>query len=255
MKIIIIEDEAPALSRIKKMVYELEPDIEIIATADSIEQAVSVIKQNSQVDLILMDIELADGQSFEIFNLVTVQSPVIFTTAYDEFALKAFKVNSIDYLLKPIDKDELQKAFSKYKTLQKNNSIMDVNQQMQELLFNLKQPSGAYKNRFLVKQGQKLISIATDNIAYFFTQDKLCYVQTNGSSKYVIDYTLDELMGMVDPTLFFQLNRQTIASIACIQSVHTYFNGKLKVELKSSLSNEVVVSRERAAEFKDWLGK
>lgn len=255
MKVIIIEDEAPALSRIKKMVYELEPSIEIIATADSIEQAVSVIKENSQVDLILMDIELADGQSFEIFNLVTVQSPVIFTTAYDEFALKAFKVNSIDYLLKPIDKEELQKAFNKYKMLQKNNNVVDVSLQMQELLHNLKQPTGAYKNRFLVKQGQKLISIATDNIAYFFTQDKLCYVQTNAGSKYVIDYTLDELTGMLNPALFFQLNRQTIASIACIQSVHTYFNGKLKVELKPLLSNEVVVSRERASEFKDWLGK
>lgn len=255
MRIIIIEDEAPALSRIKKMVYELEPDIEIIATADSIEQAVSVIKQNSKIDLILMDIELADGQSFEIFNLVTVHCPVIFTTAYDEFALKAFKVNSIDYLLKPIDKDELQKAFNKYKTLQKNNSVVDVNQQMQELLLNLKQPAGAYKTRFLVKQGQKLISIATDDIAYFFMYDKLCYLQTNGNSRYVIDYTLDELMGMLNPALFFQLNRQTIASIACIQSVHTYFNGKLKVELKPALSNEVVVSRERASEFKDWLGK
>lgn len=256
MQLIIIEDEIPAMNRIKKMVLEIEPNTDIVATADSIESGVEAIQQNPKADLILMDIELADGQSFEIFNLVQVKCPVIFTTAYDEFALKAFKVNSIDYLLKPIEKTELQNAFNKYKTITQSSTIVsDINMQMQELLIGLKKPNANFKNRFLVKQGQKLISIAVDEIAYFFAHDKLCYLQTKSVNKFVIDYTLDELVGMLDPTQFFHLNRQTIASIYSIGSVHTYFNGKLKVDLKPLTSTEVIVSREKAAEFKEWLGK
>lgn len=252
MNILIIEDEAPALNRIKKMVMEVEPNSVIIGTADSIESAVTLFSKNHNIDLALMDIELADGQSFEIFNRVSITCPVIFTTAYDEFALKAFKVNSIDYLLKPIDKDELKKAFEKFKNFNQKNSF---DERLKNLLQNLQEEKVKYKNRFLVKLGQKLISISDDEIAYFYSQDKLCFVLTKSSNKYVVDYTLEELAKILQPEKFFHLNRKTIASISGISDVHTYFNGKLKVELLPKFEEETLVSREKATEFKEWLGR
>ena len=253
MKIIIIEDETPALNRIKKMVLEVEPSIEILDTADSIEQSVQVIeKHQDNIDLILMDIELADGQSFEIFNLAEVNCPVIFTTAYDEFALKAFKVNSIDYLLKPIDKLELKEAFQKFKTIQKSTSNIDA---LKEMLSQISAPKNNFKERFLVKLGERLISVLTNDIAYFLSKDKLTYLITKSNNKYVVDYTLEELVNMVDRKHFFQINRQFITAINSITNIHNYFNGKLKIQLYPNVDEEVIVSRERAAELKLWLNQ
>lgn len=251
MKIIIIEDEAPALNRIKKMVLEVEPSLEILDTADSIEQSVQVIeKHKDAIDLILMDIELADGQSFEIFNLTEVKCPVIFTTAYDEFALKAFKVNSIDYLLKPIDKQELKAAFQKFKSIQKSASNVDA---LKEMLAQISAPKNNFKERFLVKLGERLISVSANDIAYFLSKDKLTYLITKNNNKYVVDYTLEELNSMLNGKQFFHLNRQFVVSISSITNIHTYFNGKLKVQLTPSFEEEVIVSREKAGDLKDWL--
>jgi two-component system LytT family response regulator len=254
MKVLIIEDEIPALTRVKKMLLEVEPRTVIVGTADSIESAITLIRKHPQADVILMDIELADGQSFEIFSRIAVTSPVIFTTAYDEFALKAFKVNSIDYLLKPIDKDELQKAIAKLKVLKRVQDVPDYKEQLQQILSNFNvttQPQ--YKSRFLIKVGTKMLSVPADQIAYFHAADKLVYLYTMHGQKHIIDYTLDELMRVLHPNHFFQLNRQFVANVKSIHSVHSYFNGKLKVDLTPRFSEEVIISRERAAEFKMWL--
>lgn len=253
MNIVIIEDEEPALARIRKLIKEVDPNLNIIGTADSIESAVALFQQHPEIDLALMDIELADGQSFEIFNRVQVFCPVIFTTAYDEFALKAFKVNSVDYLLKPVDVDELRGAVAKFKKLRIEQNTNDYNQQIQALLSTIKPIQTSHKSRFLVKVGTKMISIPVDQIAYFHASDKVVYIQSQSGQKHIVDYTLDELMQLLDGALFFQLNRQFIVNIKGIQSVHTYFNGKLKVELKPAFSEDVIVSRERANEFKAWL--
>lgn len=251
MKIIIIEDETPALNRIKKMVLEVEPTIEILATADSIEQSVQVIeKHQGAIDLILMDIELADGQSFEIFNLIEVKSPVIFTTAYDEFALKAFKVNSIDYLLKPISKEELKSAIQKFKSIQKSSDNVEV---LKNMLSQITSPKNNLKERFLVKLGERLISVPVSEIAYFASKDKLTYLITKSNNKYVVDYTLEELNNILDSKRFFHLNRQFIASISSISTIHSYFNGKLKLQLLPNWDDEVLVSREKANDLKSWL--
>ncbi|MES2560545.1 MAG: LytTR family DNA-binding domain-containing protein [Bacteroidota bacterium] len=253
MNIVIIEDEAPALARIRKLVKEVDYTINILATADSIESAVVVFEKYGQIDFALMDIELADGQSFEVFNRVTVKCPVIFTTAYDEFALKAFKVNSIDYLLKPIDVEDLKRAISKLKVLRSAQVVPDYKTELQTLLAGFKAESTSYKSRFLIKTGTRLISVPVEQIAYFQAADKLVYAYTDQGNKHIIDYTLEELMKALDPLIFFQLNRQFVANVKSIQSVHTYFNGKLKLELKPSFAEEVIVSRERAGEFKHWL--
>lgn len=250
MNIIIIEDETPALNRIKKMVIEIEPSVNIVATADSIESAVVAINKNPNTDLMLMDIELADGRSFEIFNRIDVKIPVVFTTAYDEFSLKAFKVNSIDYLLKPIEKEDLRAALNKFKSL---NNKKD---EMEHLKFILNQINGkqnTVKDRFLVKLGERLISVSSNEIAYFNSKDKLTYLVTKNGNKYAVDYTLDELINILDDKIFFQLNRQFIACFESIKSIHTYFNGKLKLQLNPAVEVEVIVSRDKASDLKDWL--
>jgi two-component system LytT family response regulator len=252
LKLLIIEDETPALNRITKLVNELKMDIEIIGTADSIESAVNFIELNKDINLALMDIELADGQSFEIFKQTKVYFPVIFTTAYDEFAMKAFKVNSIDYLLKPVDSLELKSAFEKYKELFLNNEpgIQQIDLLLEALKHDKQQN---FKERFLVKTGTRLISIQIEEIAWFHASEKLVYLQTFSGNKYVVDYSLDELNVLLNPKSFFQLNRQFVASLKSIKDIHSYFNGKLKISLNPTVEEEVLVSRERASDFKKWL--
>ncbi len=252
MKLIIIEDELPALRRLSKMLLELMPEAEILGSADTIDGAVALFQQHKDAQLALMDIELADGQSFEIFNRIAVHIPIIFTTAYDEFALKAFKVNSIDYLLKPIDPDELKQALEKFKKLQSPSNTVNL----QELLVSFNQKTEAnFKQRFLVKMGQKYLSINISEVAYFNANEKVVYLVTKDQKKYIIDYTLDELEGMVEPKAFFRLNRQYLSKIDAIESISSYFNGKLKIQLNPNVVDEVLVSRERASEFKQWLNQ
>ncbi len=251
MNILIVEDEAPALARIAKLVREIDPTIRIVATADSIESACTVLTTLTDIDLVLMDIELADGQSFNIFKQVNVYCPVIFTTAYDEFAIKAFKVNSIDYLLKPIDKTELTSALQKFKHHHQQTGTSLI----QNLIQQLTPANNQYKSRFLIKSGTKLISIATDDVAYFVASEKVVNIWMHNGAKYIIDFTLEELEGLLNPTHFFRLNRQCLSSIRAIKSVHTYFNGKLKIDIEPSSTEDTIVSRERAGEFKKWLGQ
>ena len=185
-----------------------------------------------------------------------MKSTIIFTTAYDEFALKAFKVNSIDYLLKPIRKEDLTKALDKFKALKATNNPSDSAFNIDKLINELRQSQSpnSYRERFLVKQGQRFITLDTQDVAFFFTEDRVNFIKTKGGQKFIVDYTLDELETQLDPSLFFRLNRQIIAQAKSIDSMQPYFNGKLKIQLKPVFAEEVLVSREKASEFKAWLG-
>jgi len=256
MKILIVEDEALAAKRLKKMVEGISSDYEIVAMTDSIETSVEWLNKNTHPELILMDIELADGQSFEIFKQVEVLSAIIFTTAYDEYAIKAFKVNSIDYLLKPINNEDLKKSFEKFQALNSVKSNSTQTTEINQILRALKTKElPIYKTRFLVKQGQKFVSLEISEIAQFYTEDKISFIRTFADQRFVVDYSLDELEELLDPKLFFRANRQYIISPKTLESIHNHFNGKLKVNLKPSVQQEVFISRERAADFKAWLGE
>lgn len=259
MKILIVEDEELAVKKLQKTLAALGDDIEIVGTSDSIATTVEWMRANPAPDLILMDIELADGQSFEIFNLTEVKSPVIFTTSYDEFALKAFKVNSVDYLLKPVQKDELEAAIGKFKTMKQlfNKKDGGDDGQISALVKELQQTLShkEYRKRFLVKHLQKLVSIDISNIAYFFSDDRLSFFKTMDDKKYVIDYTIDEIEAMVDPQAFFRINRGFLVAISSIDQIHDYFGNRLKLNLRPVIDKEALVSREKVSDFKTWMGK
>lgn len=262
LNLLLVEDEDLAAKKLKKMLFEIDPDMCCIGMTDSFESSVEWLKQNGCPDLIFMDIELADGQSFEIFSRIDVKCPVIFTTAYDEFALKAFKVNSIDYLLKPIKPEELKASLDKFKTLRTQSKGAGIGsglqqQSIEKLVETLvaQQHGERYRNRFLVKSGQRLMPIAAEFISYFFTEDKIVFMRTKDNHKFAMDYTLDELEQQLDPKYFFRANRQFILNTICIDEIHTWFNGKLKVSVRPKPEEEVIVSRERAGDFKSWLGE
>lgn len=254
MKILIIEDETPALNRLKKLIDQLPFEVHILGTADSIETAEILINQYPQADLLLMDIELADGQSFELFNRISIDIPVIFTTAYDAFALRAFKVNSIDYLLKPIHFLELEAAFTKFRN-RSQQAIQSPTISLEQLLAAIQPQEKQVRNRFLVKSGTKLIPIEVHEIAYFQSREKYTWLIHQKGGKYIVDHTLDELQTMLNPKQFFALNRQYIISYASIRQIHSWHNGKLKVELIPEPNDEeILVSREKSPAFKEWLG-
>ena len=261
MKVLIIEDEDLAVKKLRKTLESIDSTAEVVGVADSIRSSVSWLEQNPTPDLILMDIELADGQSFEIFDKIEVKSTVIFTTSYDEYALKAFKVNSVDYLLKPVQKEDLEAALNKLKSLQtmygsntsSNSDPLNVDNLVKELKQKL-QPK-EFRKRFLVKHAQKLISIEVQDIAYFYSDGRLNFFKTNDNKKYVVDYTMDELEEMLDPDKYFRISRSFYVSIASIDQIHDYFGNRLLLHLKPAVDKESIVSREKVADFKKWMGK
>jgi len=251
MKVLIIEDEAPAFRRLEKILEEVEPSIEILDVIDSVEDAVKWLNNHQHPDLIFMDIQLSDGISFSIFDQVELSKPVIFTTAFDEYMLKAFKVNSVDYLLKPIKKEDLAQSIKKWKSLQQsNNPLPDLQHLVKQIRLNERQ----YKTRFLVKNGEKLISIETDQIAYFFTHNAVVYMMSDSGKKYLMDQTLDDIMAGLNPEKFYRANRQFIVQFPFITAVHKYHKGKLLIEIKPKSEEEILVSAEKATDFKKWLG-
>ena len=259
MNILIIEDEAIAARRIKKMVNDFDSNNNIVGHLDSVEGAVHWFENNPDPDLILCDIELADGQSFEIFNKTTVKSPVIFTTAYDEYAIKAFKVNSVDYLLKPIKEEDLKNSIEKFKQMRKafateNNPSLNIQSLIEELNIQ-KQATFSYRERFLIKQGQRYFTINTEDTAYFYTKGKAVFLKCWDGKEFIIDYSLDDLEKVMDPKHFFRANRQFLVELKSVDKIHMWFNSKLKVQLRPEASEELIVSRERAGEFKQWLGE
>lgn len=255
MKILIVEDEELAVKKLQKTLAAVDTSAEVVGTADSIQSAVEWLNEHPSPDLILMDIELADGQSFEIFNLTEVKSPVIFTTSYDEYALKAFKVNSVDYLLKPIQKEELQSALEKFRKTHSSTPKTDISidslvKQLQQKL----QPK-EYRKRFLVKNGQKLVSIEVTDIAYFYSDGRLNFFKTTDNKKFVVDYTMDELEEMLDPERYFRISRSFYVSINSIDKIDDYFGNRLILQLKPVVDKEALVSREKVTDFKKWMGK
>ena len=254
MKILIVEDEDLAVKKLQKTLAATTADAEVVGTADSIKSSVEWLQQNPTPDLILMDIELADGQSFEIFNLTEVKSPVIFTTSYDEYALKAFKVNSVDYLLKPVQKEELEAALNKFTKLRSDKKAdINIDNLVKELQQKLQHKE--YRKRFLVKHAQKLVSIEVDDICYFYSDGRLNFFQTNDNKKFVVDYTMDELEEMLNPESFFRISRAFYVSIGCVDQIHDYFGNRLMLHLRPVVEKEALVSREKVTEFKKWLGK
>ncbi len=251
MRVIIIEDEAPAFRRLQKLLEEHDESIEIIEVLDSVEDSVKWLQNHQQPDLIFSDIQLSDGISFEIYEQVKLSTPVIFTTAFDEYMLKAFRVNSIDYLLKPIKPEELQQAIQKYRDLYAQNALprQDLGDLLQQVQLNGQQ----YKSRFLVKQGDRLLSVETDQIAYFMTRHGVVHLVTNENKKYLMDQSLDVLMSQLNPQRFFRVNRQFIVHFPSIVTVHRYHKGKLLVDLKPKPMDDLVVSAEKSSELKEWL--
>jgi DNA-binding LytR/AlgR family response regulator len=259
MKILIVEDEELAVKKIRKTLAGVEPDAEVVAVTDSILSTVNWLEENQAPDLILMDIELSDGQSFEIFNQTTIKSPVIFTTSYDEYALKAFKVNSIDYLLKPIQKEDLEAALQKLKQMkdlykqEDPRTDVTIDSLVKELQQKL-QPK-EFRKRFLVKHAQKLVSIEVDEIAYFFSDGRLNFFKTYDNKKFVVDYTMDELEDMLDPEKYFRISRSFYISVNSVDQIHDYFGNRLMLQLKPAVDKESIVSREKVTDFKKWMGK
>lgn len=249
---LIIEDEAPAYRRLHGLLNRLHPELEVVDVLDSIEGAVQWFAENPMPELILSDIQLSDGLSFEIYRRVPPPCPIIFTTAYDAYMLEAFRTNGIDYLLKPVEEEDLARSIAKFHALVKEGPSTAL-PDMARLLAALNGARPAYRERFLVKLGTKLLPVPVSDVAYFLSSDGSTELHTREGRRHLIDQPLDEIEQQLDPTRFFRLNRQCIACIQCISVVHQHFNGKLKVELKPAAPTEVMVSREKAKAFKDWL--
>ncbi|HEY3406259.1 MAG TPA: LytTR family DNA-binding domain-containing protein [Ohtaekwangia sp.] len=252
MNVLIIEDEPQAAQRLETLVKGLEPSAIILNKLDSIKRSVEWLNKNKP-DLIFMDIQLADGLSFEIFEKCTVKSPVIFTTAYDAYALKAFKVNSIDYILKPVDKDELNAALTKFKTLiqkePETKLLLDNIGQAVQML------TKRYKTRFMIKVGEHIRTVEVDTILYFYSQDKTTFCVTSDGRNFILDFTMEQLEEMTDPSRFFRINRKYHIASNAIQDIITYTNSRLRLVIKNSTDTDIIVARERVQEFKDWLDR
>jgi DNA-binding LytR/AlgR family response regulator len=252
MDILIVEDEPHAAQRLQTLACELIPGAKILACIDTVKKAVQWLK-SGKPDLIFMDIQLADGISFQIFEQVQIDSPVIFTTAYDEYALRAFKVNSIDYILKPVDKEELSNALQKLKNLSgKKDQHSDILSNIAQALEFLRT---RHKTRFVVKVGEHLRTIEVDSILYFFSQDKTTFCVTDDNRNHVLDNTLEQLEDMLDPEAFFRINRKYLVRSSAIKDIISYTNSRLKLVLKGSTDNDIIVARERVQQFKVWLDR
>ena len=253
MKVLIIEDEIIAANRIKDMLADYDTNIDVINIIDNIVAAVNFISEDKErIDLILMDIQLADGLCFEIFEQIEVLIPVIFVTAYDDFTLKAFKVNSIDYLLKPIEQSELFQGLNKFNRIrQKPSQLMN----MDSLIRTISNANSAYKYRFLVKKPTGFIPISTNQIAYFYSEDKLTFIKTWDNCKHVIDMTLEELISKLNPKEYFKISRSFIVQHKSVLEIKFHLNNRMLLKLKPLIDKDVFVSRNNSKPFKVWMNK
>ncbi len=252
MNVLILEDEAAAATRLQQQLAIAEPTAKVLAVLESVKDASEWLRINNVPDIILSDIHLADGLALDVFRQVNTPAPVIFTTAYDAYTLKAFKLNSIDYLLKPIDVDELKAAFAKFRN---SVSATGTTAQLADLLRQMTTGKESYKSRFLVKLGDRLIIIPVADVAYVMADDKVVWLYTIDGKKHLIDDPLDELQKSLDPADFFRINRTYIAPLSSIDKIHNHFNGRLKISLKHCEDNDIFVSRARVGDFKRWLNK
>ena len=220
----------------------------IVGKVDSVKNAMKWLLKNDHPDLFFMDVDLSDGLCFEIFEVVDIKKPIIFTTAYDEYAIKAFKVNSIDYLLKPIDQEELNSAINKYLEMESNGILPDIGPLRQSL----KLP---FKERFIIKIGEHLKSVPVADILFFFSREKASYAVVKEQRNYLLDYTMDQLEDLIDPFLFFRINRSYLIHVDAIEDIISYSNSRLRLILKNSDDSDIIVSRERVKKFKSWLDR
>jgi DNA-binding LytR/AlgR family response regulator len=251
MNVLIIEDEESAFENLKRILLEIDPEINIVSWLQSVEQSIHWFKTNDLPDLVFLDIQLSDDLSFKIFESVEVTAPIVFTTAFDEYAIKAFELNSIDYILKPISRNSIEKSITKYKS-RINRPAIPYNNFIQDLKSVSINPS--YKERFLVNKADELVIVPTANISYFFKDNETYIVLKNGDC-YPVKFTLDELIQLLDPIQFYRINRQMIVSIHAISKITLWFTGKLKLQLIPEFTEPVFVSREGATKFKAWMDK
>ncbi|MEZ4853653.1 LytR/AlgR family response regulator transcription factor [Flavobacterium sp.] len=250
MTILIIEDEKPAARMLQRKIEKL--GFQVNQLLHSVEESIHWLKNNPHPDLLFLDIQLSDGLSFEIFDNINLQSAIIFTTAYDEYALKAFKLNSVDYLLKPIDDEELESAISKFQNQFQKNSISGINfDAIKQMLTNPIEKT--YKTRYSFKIGNQIKIISIDQIACFYSENKGTYIHTYDNRDYLIDETLDEVVVELNPTDFFRINRQVIVAFKAISEIQVHTNSRLKLHLQSYTKDDLIVARERVNDFKNWI--
>lgn len=252
MKVIIVEDEKLSAEHLVNLLKKIDASIQVLAQLDAVKQTIDWLTSNPPPDLIFLDIHLADGISFDIFSKISIETPIVFTTAYNEYAVKAFKLNSVDYLLKPIDLNELKTAIEKYK---KQNSfhLNKINPEWIANTFNVLQKQ--YKTRFLVKIADQIIPLKIEEILFFIAEDGIVLLVAKNGKRYPIDYTLDTLETLLNPDLFFRINRKILLCVDSIQKVNVWFNSRLKLEVPHLQGEECIVSRERALAFKTLLDK
>lgn len=252
MSTVIIEDENLTARRLEGMLKKYDPAIQVNALLPSVEETVKWLGEHPAPDLVFMDIHLEDDLAFRIFERTNLQAPVIFTTAYDEYMIQAFKVNSIDYLLKPVNYDELAQALEKYKSLKKQYAQPDLDALLQ--YFGHKNEP-VFKERFMITVGTKIRSIETHDVAYFYSEDKITFMVTRDGQHLPIDFSLEKLVSVLNPKTFFRISRQYLVSFSAIRAAHAYFKGKLKLDLSPRPKSEALVSADRVTEFKEWMGR
>jgi DNA-binding LytR/AlgR family response regulator len=251
MNILIVENEIPAVEKIVRVLKKIDKSITVIGIIETVEEAINRLQERPQPDLILMDIQLDDGLCFEIFETINVDIPVIFTTAYDEYTLKAFKVNSIDYLLKPIDEESLKNAIGKYRKLYADKSTYKTD--FRQLLSEFR---NQFKSRFLIKIGDKYKSIPIKEVSHFHISEKNAFLRDFHDKDYGIDYSLEQLQGILDPRKFFRINRECIINIDSISLMHSYSSSRLQLILKNGEKSDLfVVSRDKVSAFKKWIDR
>jgi len=255
MKVLVVEDEKSAAKRLLKLLKDIDPDIEVIGIIDTVKAAAAWFGKNSAPDLLFLDIQLADGLSFDIFEQVEISCPVIFTTAYDQYALKAFEVYSIDYLLKPIDKEKLLRSLDKFKNMVEganDSASVDLGtlQNALELMQGKK-----YKERFIVKYGEHIKSFPVENIVGFYSEEKISFFKNEDGRKYVVDYTIEQIEGLINPDRFFRINRKYLINLDAIEDVIVYSNSRLKLKVQHFNDHDLIVAREKVQEFKRWLDR
>ncbi|MCD4834229.1 MAG: LytTR family DNA-binding domain-containing protein [Bacteroidales bacterium] len=257
MRILIIEDEKPAVEKLELLLKKYDPQIEVLSKISTVEKSVSYLKENQkEIDLIFLDIQLTDGLSFDIFKSVKVEKPIIFTTAFNEYAIDAFKLNSIDYLLKPLSFDDLSKAMDKIKSMKENlpSDKPQTNISLDQLAQLISGSNQKYKSRYLVKIGEHIKSIAVEDIYFFYAEGRIVFIITNEKRKFIVDSTLEDLANQLNPNKFFRANRSFIINFDHISDVIVYSTSRLRVKYPFEFEKEIIVSREKVSDFKAWYG-
>jgi DNA-binding LytR/AlgR family response regulator len=249
MKVIILEDESRAANYLERLILKAAPEMKVVAKLESVRDAIPFLTAHTDIDLIFSDVQLADGLSFEIFGKVEVKCPIIFTTAYDHYAIEAFKTNGIDYLLKPVEEERLRKAIEKTRLFSPSVSL----EKLLSLTGNT--TAKAYKARFLVKVGDKIKSIPTEEILAFYSLEKATYIHTTNNRDYCIDYSVDQLETLLDPALYFRISRKYIVSILACTNILAWTNSRLRLNIDGINDNDIIVARERVQDFKEWLDR